>query len=122
MKLSIIVVFALCIALAGCTAKAPSADQIMSALETRIKKDNPGATAKLTDIEMVENGRTTKFKFDCLNCKLTASSGSKEVIPSAKGEGSVWLDPQDKKWKFYDASIENEDGSKDFLSFGDHTF
>lgn len=123
MKLPSTILLALCVAFVGCSnPTAPSSDQIQAALDNEVKKGNPSATAKLTDIETEKDGKTTKFKFACMNCMLEDGTRTKETVPSATGKVAVWLDPQDGKWKFNNVIVDNEDGTKDTLAFDDHTF
>lgn len=111
-----------CAAVSACIPAGPSGEQIQAALDKEVKKGNPDATAKLTDIEMEKNGKTTKFKFDCTNCLLEDGSRTKKIVPIAKGSGAVWFSPVDKRWEFDGVLIDNEDGTKETLSFDDHVF
>ena len=117
MKLTLILLVLLCGVFVGCgSPKAPSGEQIQTALGSAVKKENPDATAKLTNIEMGKDGKAVNFKFACTNCVLEDATRVKKTVPSANGEGVAWLDPQDGKWKIQQATVDNEDGTKHTIS------
>lgn len=103
--------------LAGCGGpNAPSSEHIQAALDKAVKNVNPAAAAKLTDITMEKDGQAVKIKFACTNCVLEDRRGVQETVSSAKGDALVWLDPQDRSWKFMQATVNNEDGAITFIS------
>ena len=102
---------------AGCGgSNTPSGEQIQAALDKAVKKVYPAAAAKLTDIALESGGKAVKIKFECTNCVLEDRRGLRETVPSAKGNAIVWLDPQDRSWKFMQATVNNEDGAITFIS------
>jgi len=117
MRLAMVLCVALCAILVGCgSPKSPSADQIMAELDGAVKKENPQASAKLTDIAMEPGGKAVKVKFTCTNCMLESRQDVKEIVPSAEGDADVWLDPQDGNWKFQQILIKSKDGAMTMLS------
>ena len=103
--------------LAGCGGpNAPSGEQIQAALDKALKNVHPAAAAKLTDIALESGGKAVKIKFECTNCVLEDRRGLRETVPSARGDALVWLDPQDRSWKFMQATIINKEGAITFIS------
>jgi hypothetical protein len=103
--------------LAGCGgSNAPSGEQIQAALDKAVKNAHPAAAAKLTDIALESGGKAVKIKFECTNCVLEDRGGVQATVPFAKGDALVWLDPQDRSWKFMQATLINEDGAITFIS------
>ena len=103
--------------LAGCgVANTPSGEQIQAALDKAVKNVHPSAAAKLTDIALESGGKALKIKFECTNCVLEDRQGLLETVPSARGDALVWLDPQDRSWKFMQATVNNKDGAITFIS------
>ena len=103
--------------LAGCGgSNTPSGEQIQAALDKAVKNVHPAAAAKLTDITMEKDGQAVKIKFACTNCVLDDRRGVHETVSSAKGDALVWLDPQDRSWKFMQATVNNEEGAITFIS------
>lgn len=91
------------------------------ALNEAVKKDSPNATAKLTDIKMNPDGKMVTTKFTCTNCLHQRPGGDKKIVPSSAGEALVGLDILDKKWKFMDISLDNENGGHSAVH-SDHIF
>ena len=103
--------------LAGCSgSNAPSGEQIQAALDKALKNVHPAAAAKLTDISLESGGKAVKIKFECTNCVLEDRRGLRESVTSARGDALVWLDPQDRSWKFMQATVINNDGAITFIS------
>jgi hypothetical protein len=122
MKQTLVFLIVLCGLFVGCSSpQAPSGEQIQAALDSAVKKDNPAATAKLTGIEMDKDGKRVMAKFTCTNCLHLYFGGNKKIDPSSEGTASVWLDPQDKKWKFMDIYVDNEGGGASAIH-SDHIF
>jgi hypothetical protein len=122
MKLTLVFMMALCGACVGCSSpKAPSGEQIQAALDKAVKKNNPEATAKLTDIKM-DRGKYVDVKFACTNCVLEDRAGVKKTVSSANGTAEVLLDPQDGKWKLQGGLVISEDGSSGSLDLWGQTF
>ena len=103
--------------LAACGgSNAPSGEQIQAALDRAVKSVHPAAAAKLTDIALESGCQAVKIKFECTNCVLEDRGGVQATVPFAKGDALVWLDPQDRSWKFMQATVNNEDGAITFIS------
>ena len=120
MKLKIAVLIIVISSLFGCGSKPPSGDQIVAALTKLAQKDNPGASVKLKDIGMSSDKKATDVKFECLNCAFVDSSGAKKIVPTSKGEATVWKGPTDSNYKFQEAFIVAEGGlhqSFDFIGY-----
>lgn len=96
MKLTLAFLLMICGVLAGCSAAKPSAEQMQTALDRFIKKDNPGATASIVEFSPSERYIGADFQFT--NFSFTDQQGLKQTIPSGKGLADFWL--QDGKWKF----------------------
>ena len=108
---------ALVFVLAGCGgSNTPSGEQIQAALDKAVKSVHPAAAAKLTDIALEGGCKAVKVKFECTNCVLEDRQGLRETVPSAMGDALVWLDPQDRSWKFMQATVNNKDGAVTFIS------
>lgn len=96
MKLTLAFLLVLCCVLAGCSSSKPSAEQMQSALDRFIKKNNPAATASIVELTPSERYIAADFQFT--NFSSTDKQGVKQTIPSGKGLADFWL--RDGKWVF----------------------
>jgi hypothetical protein len=96
MKLTLAFLLMICAVLTGCSASKPSAEQMQTALDRFIKKDNPDATASIVGFTPSERYIAADFQFT--NFSFTDKQGVKQTIPSGKGLADFWL--RDGKWKF----------------------
>lgn len=96
MKLTLALLLVVCGVLAGCAASKPSAEQMQTALDKFIKKDNPAATASIVQFTPSERYIAADFQFT--NFSFTDKQGARQTIPSGKGLADFWL--RDGKWVF----------------------
>ena len=91
------ILIAACLLFAGCKpAAAPSAEQIGAALTKVLKKDAPGATAKVTKAQPTEkDAGVISVDFTCTNCP---DAGGHTALPSGHGDAAVALEVRTNKW------------------------
>jgi hypothetical protein len=109
MKLTLALVLVICGFLVSCSyltsSKAPSFEQMETALDKFIKKDNPEATATIVGTTPSERYIPADFQFTNFSHKDKA--GAKQTIASGKGLADFWRSP-DGKWKLDKVTINGE--------------
>jgi Tfp pilus assembly protein PilP len=104
MKLTLVLLLVICCVLAGCSASKPSSQQMQSALDRFMKKNNPAATASIVKFTPSERYIGADFQFT--NFSVTDKTGVKQTIPSGKVLADFWL--KGGKWEFDQVVINDE--------------
>lgn len=96
MKLILVFLLVMCSVFAGCSSSKPSSEQMQTALNRFIQKNNPDATAPIVQFSPSERYIGADFQFT--NFSFTDKQGAKQTIPAGKGLADFWL--RDGKWVF----------------------
>ena len=96
MKVTLAFLLVICGVLTGCSSSKPSTEQMQTALDRFIKKDNSSATAPIVEFTPSERYIAADFQFT--NFSFTDKQGVKQTISSGKGLADFWL--RDGKWVF----------------------
>jgi hypothetical protein len=118
MKLRQLALMLLVGTLAACSGpKSPSAAEIEAQLNIIVKKYNPEASARVSDIGFTTQSKhLVQLTFICTKCQLENAAGEKSIAETSTGKADVTLDQDTHKWSMWPISIRADDGRFAVLS------